>query len=63
MRAPRLRTRNAGPLKVFADAMQRPTLADDLFAHVGRRAGCTLDDDIDCCEGLEERHEDAQERC
>jgi hypothetical protein len=41
-----------------------PNCSGGLIRHVdGTAAGCTLDDGIDGCEGLEERHGDASETC
>jgi hypothetical protein len=37
-----------------------PNCSGGLIQHIrGTIAGSTLDDDIDCCTGLEERHEAA----
>jgi hypothetical protein len=41
-----------------------PNCSGGLDQHIdGTIAGCTLDDDVDGCEGLEAPHEDAPEAC
>jgi hypothetical protein len=41
-----------------------PNCSGGLIQHIdGTIAGCTLDDEVDGCIGLEERHEDAPEIC
>jgi hypothetical protein len=41
-----------------------PNCSGGLILHIDDTVtGCTIDDDIDGCEGLEERHEDTPTRC
>jgi hypothetical protein len=52
------------PTHPLCDDRVVPNCSGGLIQHIdGTIAGCTLDDDLDGCTGLEERHEDAPEIC